>query len=205
VPASVSEIFLVCFSYAALAVFESVGALARMRPRPRQHIPALVAVVAVAVVLAVMGILREPTLPSMPATVAARPAAAIPPRPSSVASRALSGSWLLTSRVADTSVARFHGLVLDYELRLEQNGNRLRGAGVKAAENGRLLPSRARTPIEVDGSIDGQTVHLAFTEVGLRRTSRGGFWLQLDGDGSLAGRFWSDAARSSGTVTARLR
>jgi hypothetical protein len=138
-----------------------------------------------------------PATTSAPAPTATRAAAASPHAPP-----ILSGSWRLTSRVADTDVRRYRGLVLGYLLTLEQDGARLRGEGVKWTENGRPLSRSAQTPIMLEGTIgDDGALQLAFTESGLRRTSRGAFTLRLVEDGSLSGRFRSDAARSSGSVT----
>lgn len=221
------ELVHVTAADAALAEFDAEDVLSRACRQPAQG-PGVAAVVengarlgrgtvvaaavfAVAVVLVTMGTLREArsTPPgaagaSVMASMATRAPAASGRELSgpALSGPALSGPWRLTSRIADASLPRFRGLVLGYELRLEQDGNRLHGAGVKASENGRPLSSRARTPISVEGTIDGQTVRLAFTESGLARTSRGAFSLRLASDGSLSGGFWSDAARSTGTVTA---
>jgi len=212
VASTAPELIPVSGSDAALAEFDTEDELSRAQdvaaarpaveprvartPQGRRTVTTL-AIVSVSVVLIAMGTRREPPLPST-----SRPAA---PRPPQAARPTLSGSWRLTSHVVETSVPRFRGLILGYELRLEQDGDRLRGVGVKATENGRALSSRARTPIALDGVIDGETLHLAFTESGLARTSRGAFSLRLTEDRSLAGGFWSDAARSSGTVTALRR
>jgi len=64
-----------------------------------------------------------------------------------------------------------------------------------------LLPSQ-RTPIEVEGRIDGDVLILNFTEIGRARTSRGTMRYRLGSGGALRGRFSSDAADSSGTSSA---
>jgi hypothetical protein len=87
-------------------------------------------------------------------------------------------------------------------MQLVQTGNRVRGHGVKWLENGRPLAARSRTRITVDGMMEGRRLALTFTERGARRTSRGSFEMQLAADGSLDGRFSSDAARSSGRAEA---
>jgi hypothetical protein len=185
---------------AALAEFETEAVLARRPVRPVQRTGVVVALATVAAVVVVMGISWKLSSPA-PRPAAASTAAALSPPPVET-SRGLSGWWRLTSRVAETSVSRFRGLELGYDLHLEQDGRRVTGTGIKATENGRRLRSRARTPIAVDGTIDGHMVQLDFTEAGLVRTSRGRFSLRLAPDGSLTGAFWSDAARSNGTVIA---
>ncbi len=76
------------------------------------------------------------------------------------------------------------------------------GHGVKWTENGRRLASRARTPIIVEGTIEDGRLALTFTEHGIRRISHGTFELQQLNDGSLRGRFSTNAAQSSGRVQA---
>ena len=114
----------------------------------------------------------------------------------------LGGSWMLTSEVEKSSLRSFDDLTLGFRLQLAQKGNRVRGHGLKWIENGRPVASRARTPITVDGTIaDGRLV-LAFTERGIRRISHGTLNMQVADDGTLRGRFATDAARSSGRAQA---
>jgi hypothetical protein len=114
----------------------------------------------------------------------------------------LSGWWVFTNHVEQSSIHSFNDLTLGFRMQLVQTENRVRGHGVKWLENGRPLASRSRTPITVDGMIDGRRLSLTFTERGARRISRGSFEMQLAEDGSLYGRFSSDAARSSGRAQA---
>ena len=114
----------------------------------------------------------------------------------------LAGWWMLTSQVEGSSVDAYKDLTLGFRLQLDQRGTRVRGHGVKWTENGRALPSRGRTPITVEGTIDGDRLALTFTERGARRTSKGSFDMALASDGSLDGRFSTDAAQSSGRAHA---
>ena len=114
----------------------------------------------------------------------------------------LTGSWMLTSHVEHSSNDVFKDLMLGFRLQLDQTGNRVRGHGLKWIENGRRVASRARTPITIDGTIEDGRLILAFTERGTRRTSQGTLNLQRADDGSLHGRFSTDAARSSGRAKA---
>jgi hypothetical protein len=115
----------------------------------------------------------------------------------------VSGAWTLATRVESSSLARFKGLQLGYQMELKQNGDRVTGVGRKIAENGSAIRSRAQTPMSVAGTIDGDRLTLNFTERGTRRPTRGKFVLLLDEAGTLRGRFTSTAARSSGTVEAQ--
>ena len=114
----------------------------------------------------------------------------------------IAGWWMVTNRIDQSRLASFNDLTLGFHLKLDQNGNRVRGHGVKWHENGRRVAERARTPISVDGTMVGDRLELSFTERGMRRTSHGSFEMQLADDGSLRGRFSSDAARSSGSSEA---
>ena len=150
-----------------------------------------------------------PDSPAVPPSVA--PAVATnrgktveqPPGNSMTAPRgALSGSWVLTSRIEQSNLAEFHDLTLSFRLQLTQDGNHVSGQGLKWTENGRQVPTRGRTPITVKGTIEGNKVVLVFTERGTRRTSHGRLELQLTDDGVLDGRFSSGAAESSGHARA---
>ena len=97
----------------------------------------------------------------------------------------------------------YEGLHLGYRLQLQQSGGRILGDGVKIVENGRQLGERSRTPIAVQGTLEGDRLTLTFIEGGTRRASGGKMILQLHEDGVMRGRFSSNAAKSSGTVEAR--
>jgi hypothetical protein len=100
-------------------------------------------------------------------------------------------------------VSNFEGLQLGYHLQLDQVGSQISGNGEKISENGRSLPSAARTAIAVRGTVDGNQLALTFIERGTRRSSQGALVLQRDDDGTLRGRFSSDAAKSSGLAQLR--
>ena len=98
--------------------------------------------------------------------------------------------------------AAYKNLMLGFRLELEQRGDQVVGEGYKISENGAPLPARRRTPITVEGTLEGNRLALDFTEVGARRTSAGRFVLYLAEDASYRGRFTSDAAQSSGVTVA---
>ena len=115
----------------------------------------------------------------------------------------LSGAWRLATHVESARYSQFNDLRLGYDLQLKQAGEHVTGVGRKVTENGRPLRSRARTPITVEGIVDGDQLTLNFTERGIRRRSQGQFALMVDDSGTLRGRFSSDAGQSSGTAEAR--
>lgn len=115
----------------------------------------------------------------------------------------LSGWWEMTNTIQSTNYAQYKGLRLGYRLQLEQDGDRISGRGQKWSENGRTLPSSARTPITVTGTVDGDTVTLRFTERGAKRTTGGSFSWELSADRTaLKGSFESTAANTSGRSVA---
>ena len=114
----------------------------------------------------------------------------------------VSGAWNLTSEVESATFAAYKNLMLGFRLDLEQRGNQVVGEGRKVSENGAALPAQRRTPIKVEGTLEGNRLALDFTEVGARRKSAGRFLLYLAEDGSFRGRFRSDAAQSSGVTVA---
>lgn len=115
----------------------------------------------------------------------------------------VSGRWTVATRVESSTLERFEGLRLGYELELQQDGTRVTGSGYKVTENGTRIRRGGRTPIEVQGVSDEKGLTLSFVERGTRRASTGRFVLFHESEGRLRGRFASDAARSSGTVEAR--
>lgn len=115
----------------------------------------------------------------------------------------LSGRWNLMTRVDDASQASYEGLRLGFHLELRQDGRRVTGHGQKWTENGRTLPDGARTPIDLEGTIEKGRLELRFTEYGARRDSAGRLSLRQTAGGEFRGAFTSDAARSAGTAIAR--
>ena len=115
----------------------------------------------------------------------------------------LSGWWEMTNRIDETNYAQFKGLRLGYRVQLEQDGNRITGRGQKWTEGGRAIGASGRTPITVEGRIEGRKVVLSFTEHGAKRTTSGGFTWNLSADRTeMRGSFWSTAASTKGRSTA---
>ena len=119
--------------------------------------------------------------------------------------RDVSGSWTLLTRPERSRYAGLTGLRHDYELYLEQDGDRVTGSGQKVSENGRTIGSSAQTTVLVAGTIQGDRLTLAFTERGTRGATEGKFVLLLEGNAAMRGRFASTAAQPSGIVEALRR
>jgi cytoskeleton protein RodZ len=114
----------------------------------------------------------------------------------------VTGSWTIDTHVETSSYKGYAGLKLGYELKLEQDGDRVTGVGRKVTENGAGIGPRAQTPLTVSGTIEGDRLTLTFVERGARRPTQGKFVLLVDDGETLRGRFTSTAAQSSGRVEA---
>ena len=92
---------------------------------------------------------------------------------------------------------------IGFALSINQTGKTFTGSGRKVSENGRSLPAASRTPIQVKGSINGDTIEATFFEDGTARKSNGKFVWRIDKAGrGLSGNFATTAARSSGKSAA---
>jgi len=70
-------------------------------------------------------------------------------------------------------------------------------------ENRESLPAGRRTPIAVEGTLDGRRLQLKFTERGAQRSGTGSLTLELTDEGTLRGTCTSDAASARGTSVAQ--
>lgn len=114
----------------------------------------------------------------------------------------LTGEWRVINTIEKTAYKSFDNMQVGFRLTINQNGNEFTASGVKFSENGQTLPAAQRTPIRVQGSIEGDKVVATFTEDGRTRRTNGRFvWKLRNGNDSLAGTFVSNAAKSSGRST----
>ena len=114
----------------------------------------------------------------------------------------LTGEWRVINTIEKTAYKSFDNMQVGFRLTINQNGNEFTASGVKFSENGQTLPAAQRTPIRVQGSIEGDKVVATFTEDGRTRRTNGRFvWKLENGNDSLAGTFVSNAAKSSGRST----
>lgn len=140
--------------------------------------------------------------PVDPPLVAPAAESAAADEPAAAQAHDVSGRWHLTNRVESAEYSRFKNMTLGFQLTLERRGTHIVGEGYKSSENGKRLRSRRRTPIALEGRLEGERLVLNFTERGAARSSAGRLVLHVADDGSLRGRFTSDAARSSGSSIA---
>ena len=117
--------------------------------------------------------------------------------------RDLSGKWNIVNVIETTSYTSFKNMKIGFDLAINQTGATFTGSGHKVSENGRSLPADSRTPIKVQGSIDGDRIEATFFEQGAARKTNGRFVWRIDSKGrSLNGSFATSAARSSGKSAA---
>ena len=149
--------------------------------------------------------------PARPAPVQQPESPAAQPAPASVkegkkplhVARDLSGKWTVVNSVDTTAYRSFKNMKIGFDLSIDQNGSTFTGKGRKVSENGRSLPANSRTPIQVQGSINGDRIEATFIEEGSARKSNGRFVWRIDKSGrGLTGNFATTAARSRGKSAA---
>ena len=117
--------------------------------------------------------------------------------------RDLSGKWNVVNTIETTSYGSFRNMKIGFALSINQTGSTFTGTGKKVSENGRTLPTASRTPIQLKGSIKGDTIEATFFEEGTARKSNGKFVWRIDKAGrGLNGNFATTAARSRGKSAA---
>jgi hypothetical protein len=86
-----------------------------------------------------------------------------------VTARNLSGKWNIVNTVETTSYNTYKNMKIGFALSINQTGTTFTGNGSKVSENGRTLPAKGRTPIQMKGSINGDRVEATFFEAGTAR------------------------------------
>jgi hypothetical protein len=115
----------------------------------------------------------------------------------------VNGTWAMENVTENTSNSRYRNMKLTYRVVLVQNGNSFTGTGEKTGEQVegkpvRELIGKERTPIEITGSVNGNSVHASFVDHGTERESDGAFDWTLK-NGGWRGTFSASAADSSGS------
>lgn len=149
--------------------------------------------------------------PSQPAPVQQPESPAAQPAPAPVkdskkpisAVRDLSGKWTVVNSIDTTTYGSFKNMQIGFDLSIDQTGSTFTGKGRKVSENGHSLPAGSRTPIQVQGSINGDRIEATFIEEGAARKSNGRFVWRIDRAGrGLSGTFATTAAQSRGKSAA---
>jgi len=195
------EITIVSSNVASPEIFRSLP------PRPSRFSyqrAAVFAALVIALVAAAALIMYKFNRPSPPAVVARAESPSHPvPVQQPEQARDLSGKWTIVNTVETTSYSTYKNMKIGFDLSINQTGTTFTGNGNKVSENGRSLPSGSRTPIQVQGSINGDRIEAVFFEDGTARKSNGRFVWRIDKAGrGLTGNFATTAARSRGRSAA---
>ena len=94
--------------------------------------------------------------------------------------RDLSGKWTVVNSIDTTAYGSFKNMKIGFDLSIDQTGSTFTGKGRKVSENGHSLPANSRTPIHVQGSINGDRIEATFIEEGSARKSNGKFVWRID-------------------------
>lgn len=113
----------------------------------------------------------------------------------------LSGEWRLEFVINSTSYKPYEGLEVGYKVYVSQKNALIEIAGEKWWENGEELPFDQHVQIELDGSIEGDQLPLAFTLFGELRKTVGYLDTSIESNKLIKGTFFTTGANSSGTVT----
>lgn len=116
----------------------------------------------------------------------------------------LNGGWTLTSRMETHDENRTQ-VTVGYRVRLRQRGVNVSGSGYRAMENGRIIALRQRTPIVVEGKLDGHRLELLFTERSATGTNGGTVVMRVADEASMRGTFWNDAGGQQSRSSAFAR
>jgi hypothetical protein len=117
----------------------------------------------------------------------------------------VNGTWTVQTVTETTSLSRYQGMKLKYEVQFVQNGNIFSGTGEKIEEQDpgnapHTLEGKGRTPIELSGTVTRSAIDAEFKEKGIERESSGWFHWNLK-NGSGEGTFSSTAANSKGSTS----
>lgn len=118
-----------------------------------------------------------------------------------------SGEWEITNTFEVTSYSKYQGMTLGYRVFIIQQGSIFTATGEKCWEDGVPASSQGKSPIRLEGTIEGNRIVAIFTEEGARRTTTGSFeWWISDDHNTMRGTFKHTAASSSGrTVCERMQ
>jgi len=179
----------------------------------RAFVMAAAVIVIAAAVAVLIFMSRERSTPPTQEATAVAPVSAPAPAPAPVstvtapataarAAQDLTGKWTVVNTVDTTSYQPFKNMKIGFDVSINQTGRTFTGKGQKISENGRSIPANSRTPIQLQGTIEGNRVEATFFEEGTGRKSNGRFVWRIDNAG-LTGIFATTAARSSGKSAAR--
>jgi hypothetical protein len=120
----------------------------------------------------------------------------------------LTGRWQVTHQVQRSSVSRYVGMELEFDVELNQDGNAATGEGRKFVVDWELAPREEASTLLLRGTVEDGSVRLDVIERSPAHPGRemtGEIIWKVVAPDYLVGSFRMDAADSSGTSKARRR
>jgi hypothetical protein len=113
----------------------------------------------------------------------------------------LSGPWLVTMNIKESSLKRYDSMNTTFQLYLVQDGHSVTGTGEKTKVDGQDIPIAQHQQMKVSGSVSGGRVSLQYTQTagadGASRKTDGMFDFKV----IRSGIFSRQAARMEGTFS----
>lgn len=120
----------------------------------------------------------------------------------------LTGRWQVTHEVQRSSMSRYAGMEIEFDVELKQDGNSVTGRGTKFVVDWQIAGREEASTLSLEGSVEDDNVRLAVIERSPAHPGRdmGGeiIW-KIAAPDYLIGSFRVDAAESSGSSRARRR
>ena len=120
----------------------------------------------------------------------------------------LTGRWQVTHQVQRSSVSRYVGMELEFDVELSQDGKSATGEGRKFVVDWELAPREEASTLSLRGSVGDGSVRLDVIERSPAHPGRemtGEIIWKVVAPDYLVGSFRMDVAGSSGTSKARRR
>lgn len=120
----------------------------------------------------------------------------------------LSGRWRVIHRVERSACRAYVGLEIEFDVVLEQDGERLTGRGEKFLVAGRLVRQDEVSRLFLTGGATGRQIHLEVVEICGEPSDRrivGAIDWDVVTDDLMAGAFQVSAAESAGSSLALRR
>ena len=120
----------------------------------------------------------------------------------------LTGRWQVIHQVQRSSMSRYVGMELEFDVELKQDGNTATGEGRKFVVDWELAPREEASTLSLRGTVDDGSVRLDVIERSPAHPGRemtGEIIWKIVAPDYLVGSFRMDAADSSGTSKARRR
>lgn len=112
-----------------------------------------------------------------------------------------SGEWRIISKIKGAEMKKYVGMTIEWRFHLMQTGDRIKGAAEKITVNSNKLDYSERVTLTLEGSVEGSSFAINYTEKGKLRTTTGTFKGEFLNKNSLNGDFSSTASDSYGSIS----